>query len=988
MKKMVSALSLLLLVVVPGMLLGQGALRGVVTDSLTKSPMIGVNVFLVGTGLGSATDVEGQYKIQGVPLGKHTLRVSSIGYAPREVQVTIASSAPVQLNFDLSPTVIQGQEVVITAQRRGQIAAMNQQLTSNTMVNVVSEEKIQQLPDANAAEAIGRLPGVSLLRAGGEANKVVMRGLSDKFSVITVDGVRMAPTDKDSRGVDLSTISQGSLSGIELFKALTADKDADAIAGSINLVTRKAPSERLVRLEPKGGYNALDKSADQYNLSGRYGERFFNDLLGVQISGGTEKVIRSNEFSQRNYDFTRIGSPPGTDYEISEFRVRYTNEIRKRNNGSLLLDFDTPDRGSVRFNTIFDQTSRNSLQSYRTYAPNGEVQYQYEDRDTKITTLTSSLHGENYLLGLKANWGFSFSESKRDVPYDYMMNFRESTGMNNVPQSFWKGPVEEWIPYARNNFAGTGLYLADDMHENNYDKEISARLDLERQYSIADFVIGEIKAGGKFRAKSRNMNDYLSSARYYLWRPPLYTKLPDGKIVPKDPQSYLKMDGDRILFTTFLEPNPPRRSVYGTFDLFPLINRSTLELFRQFNINGYHDQSGTTQEYFENFQYRADAYNITERVYAGYLMNTFNFGQMFTLIAGVRVEQDDNEYSSKYSPYPLAGAPFGQGLLLDTTAYHKETMVLPNLQAIVKAFDFLNIRLAAYEALARPDFNQRLLKFIATSSGGNTLDIGNPELANAVAWNLEVQSQLFGNNIGLFSVSAFYKDIKNMYHMVNEVQLTGQKDLDSLGVPWKSPWGNSGTFTFTWPYNSKSPTRVWGFEVEHQADLKFLPGLLKNITLGYNFTLVRSETHITSSKLVNYRDSTFFLNRWVYVTKTKTQLIEKKQKLEDQPEFFGNLSLGYDIAGFSFRISAFHQGSYFTSFSADQRTDRIQDSYTKLDITLGQKLTDRISLLLNLNNITNSQEAVSYNNSILNGVYPYQDSKYGMTADLGVRVNF
>ena len=66
-----------------------------------------------------------------------------------------------------------------------------------------------------------------------------MRGLSDKYSTITIDGARISPTDADARGVDLSTISQGSLAGIELYKALTADMDADAIAGSVNFVTKK-----------------------------------------------------------------------------------------------------------------------------------------------------------------------------------------------------------------------------------------------------------------------------------------------------------------------------------------------------------------------------------------------------------------------------------------------------------------------------------------------------------------------------------------------------------------------------------------------------------------------------------------------------------------------------------------------------------------------------------------------------------------------------
>ena len=227
------------------------------------------------------------------------------------------------IDVRLMPDVIEGQEVLITAQVRGQVAAINQQITSNTIVNVISEEKIKELPDANAAEAIGRLPGVSIIRSGGEANKVILRGMSDKFTTFTIDGVRIPPTDADSRGVDLSTFSQGTLAGVELFKALTPDKDGDAIAGSINLVTRKAPSARTIRLDAKGAYNKLDDDFGQYDFNGRYGERFFDDILGVQVTGNVERRNRSNEqFSLDIENQASLQRPGASSTTISPSNTR------------------------------------------------------------------------------------------------------------------------------------------------------------------------------------------------------------------------------------------------------------------------------------------------------------------------------------------------------------------------------------------------------------------------------------------------------------------------------------------------------------------------------------------------------------------------------------------------------------------------------------------------------------------------------------------
>ena len=250
------------LLILPSIVFGQSTLRGVVTDSTTNDKVIGANIIVSGTSLGCATDIEGVYVVRGIPQKPAQVKISCIGYQTRVFDVDFEKNKSVQLNIRLSPAVIMGQEVVVTAQLRGQMAAINQQLTSNTIVNVVSEEKIKELPDANAAEAIGRLPGVSILRSGGEANRITLRGLSDRFSAITIDGVRIPATDTSSRGVDLSIISQGALAGIELFKALTPSMDGDAIAGSVNLVTRKAPEEREFVVDARGAYNNLMKSPE------------------------------------------------------------------------------------------------------------------------------------------------------------------------------------------------------------------------------------------------------------------------------------------------------------------------------------------------------------------------------------------------------------------------------------------------------------------------------------------------------------------------------------------------------------------------------------------------------------------------------------------------------------------------------------------------------------------------------------------------------
>ena len=982
--------------VAPGF--ARGIVRGVVSDSLSRDPLVGANVFLPGTALGSSSDLEGNFFIDRVPPGRYSLRVSYIGYVTRDIPIQLLPNQEVRISVALAPDVIQGTTVVVTGQAYGQAAAINQQITSNTIVNVISEEKIQELPDANAAEAMGRLPGIALQRSGGEANRIVLRGLSDRFSSITVDGIRIAATDAEARGVDLSTISQGSLAGIELFKALTPDKDADAIAGSVNLVTKKAPSDRLLRLESKGSYNQLDDSYKQYDLVLRYGERFFHELLGVQVSGNLEQRGRSHENIDLDYELRNISD--GRDWEITDFTLDYTDEIRKRNGVSLLLDAYTPDGGSIRFNNIFNRTKRDFITYNRNYPTTSDpLTYGARDREQEISTFNSFLSGENHFFGLTADWSLAYARSESEYPFDYEISFLEPSAadaqgnpishMANIPASKLKGPPEELIPYALNNFQRAYFYTAFFRNEQNTDTEKTGTLNLKRSYRFGNLFSGEFKIGGKYRDKSRSRERSELLSPYYIEAFPTFVRQDDGTIVAKDLSDSRFADmqtvGGKILVVNFLDTTPVSRDLYDKYKLYPIMNRDAMREWWEINRSGFSDLAGKNPEYERNREADAFFYDITERVSAGYLMNTLNVSQKATLITGVRIEAEDNDYQSMFSPKDLSGFPVPTGIIRDTTAAHTEVVWLPNAHLTLRPLDFMNLRLAAYKAIARPNFNHRLESFIARKAGtfysGNSLTIGNPGLRAAKAWNYEVNTSFFSNKIGLLSLSAYYKDIEDMFHVFDDLPFKGQAALDSLGIGYRNPFA-SEEYALTYPYNSSKPTRVWGFEFEHQTNLRFLPGFLKHIVLSYNVSIVRSETYIPSTRIVEYYENVPGIP--FPVKNSRPVITETKQKLEGQPELFGNVAIGYDFRGFSARVSVYHQGEYNRTFSSDRRSDTVRMAFTRWDLALKQQLTHNLALILNVNNLSDVEEG----STIINRLYGWRlqstGEMYGLTADLGL----
>jgi TonB-dependent receptor len=977
----------------------QSTIWGTVTDSVSRDALVGANVYLPGTALGGVTDREGRFRIERVPAGTHVLRASYIGYRTRDLRITLGA-ADTSIVFRLSPDVIEGSEVVITGQRRGQVAAINQQLTSNTIVNVISEEKIKELPDANAAEAIGRLPGVSILRSGGEANKVILRGMSDKFTSFTLDGIRIPATDADTRGVDLSMFSQGTLAGVELFKALTADKDGDAIAGSINMVTRKAPSTRTVRIDAKNAYNRLNKNFGQYDFNGKYGERFFDNLLGVQITGNLEQRDRGNE--SYNLDIENQEVVGGKGWKYDDLTLTFTDETRKRSGAGLLLDLNTPEGGSIRFNTLFNRTERDYTQFNRNFPLGGDdVVYSIRDREQVIRTFNSSIRGENTLLDLDLTWGFSFAESKADFPYDYRMYFKEpsnligdSSGMRTVPGSLLNGPPEAYIAYAHNNFRRAYLDTADYDTEKNLEKEKTAFLDVARKYVLNEDVTGEVKLGGKYRYRNRFKESGEMFGPYYLNYYQDYSRNADGTITPKNFAgtrfANLAMSGRLVLLTNFLDATPEERDLFDRFRLYPLVNRDALREWYALNQNGI-SAAGTQREYYDNPEVGADYYDIIERVSAGYLMNTMNFGTLVTLITGLRFESESNDYMAKYVKSGLSGFPT-TGSLYDTTAGFTQTSWLPNLQLVIRPADFLTVRAAAYRAIARPDFDARLAKTVVrVTNPRNPVVLGNTRLKNAEAWNFELNTSLHGNDIGLLSVSGFYREITNMFHTVLNIPgfyqpADSTSIMEYLGITYRPPFGVGSPISLTYPFNSTRPTKVWGIEFEHQAVLNFLPGLLSNIVLSYNFSIVRSETFVLSSRV----DTTWYVPPGFPfpVPEYHFTLYETRAKLEGQPEFFGNVALGYDIGGFSGRLSVFFQGEYNRSYTARRTSDPVVKQFSRWDLSLRQRVTDYLSVFFNLNNITSVEEKVYTDNQPDAWETLRSNQRYGLTGDLGVRLEF
>jgi hypothetical protein len=275
---------------------GQGTLKGLVTDSLTLDKLKGVEIILTGTNFSSVSNTDGEFNIPEIPDGEYMLQSSYLGYKGKKYLVNIKSEETLKLNVELLPDNTNGNETILADQTKSQEEEINQQIGSNTIKNVIAGKKFRDLSEENTSTALSRLPGVLIInrpdfpvgltsavsRSSSDTGlgidfppindfqiiddpvqRVLIRGLDSKFSNITIDGIKISPTSAKDKRVDLNIFSERDFQNIELHKTITSDEDADATAGTINLITGKAPEKRILNAYLSGNYNKLDKSANQ-----------------------------------------------------------------------------------------------------------------------------------------------------------------------------------------------------------------------------------------------------------------------------------------------------------------------------------------------------------------------------------------------------------------------------------------------------------------------------------------------------------------------------------------------------------------------------------------------------------------------------------------------------------------------------------------------------------------------------------------------------
>jgi TonB-dependent receptor len=929
-----------------------GEVSGKVSDATDGSPIWGANVVVMNTANGDATDLDGKFRITNIKAGLVKISVSYIGYKTVTVDVQISADKPQKLEVELNPQVVQGREVVVTAQLQGQQAAINQQLNSNSIVNVVSRDKIEELPDQNAAETLARLPGISLQRNAGEGQKVVVRGLSPKYSNITINDEKIPSTDEEDRSVDLSSISPDMLAGIEVFKSLTPDKDADAVGGTVNFSLKKAPEGFHSDVKLQGGYGSQEKKYGNYRGSISLSNRFLDNQLGVVATANKQQVDRSSDAQDVNYLFASQ-SATGAVIKVNELNLVDTKELRNRAGASLALDYDLGD-GNVMLSGFWSKTDRDEVRRRKRYQlDNGRTQYEIRTSDINLQLVSTNFQGEYNLNVFNFDWRAAYSESKQETPREFNNVFQELSSLTNQIVSD-QGP--NLIPNGfKNDLSNTTFKSSELTRRRVLDHSFTAQFNAKMNFDMSDDISGYLKIGGKLKWKTRDRsNNQLWTSSFNIDSLAVLSAVrPDLLYRRFDLTSNRKM-----LMSNFISPDDEvGEFLNGDYAFGPTLSKSALDQFL-LNIRDAKMLSGKSI-YVDNPTIALQNYNATEDVSAAYAMAEINITPQFVIIPGVRYERTYNDYKS-ITGTPISGEDSTPDLAnaKDTVGSRSYDEVLPMIQARYKVTDWLDIRGAVTKTLARPNFFN-LVPWEHIDYLLGTIDKGNPALKHTRVWNYDLFVSAH-NQYGLFTVGGFYKKLW---------------DIDYTRQTRIQDGGNYNGFLLTQPVNAESASTVYGMELEIQANMTLLPSPFNSLVFYGNLSLMKSKTYFPL----------FAIGPRSTTPPYKPTIIDtlREGSMPGQANYIGNVAIGYERGGFSGRLSLVFQGKSLTFVGTREELDGFTDESLRWDLALQQQVYDKLSIYLNVNNLSNIPEKSSI------GVgFPTNEEYFGLTADIGVKYKF
>lgn len=767
----------------------QGTVRGRIIDNAQQT-LPGASIYIEKLHTGVTSDINGFYTFANIAPGTYKVKVSYVGYSPVELTITIPAGRTLERDVVLNEGV-ELQEVVIGGAFQGQHRAINSQKSHIGITNVVSADQVGKFPDSNIGDALKRISGINVQYDQGEARFGQVRGTSADLSSVTINGNRVPSAEGDTRNVQLDLIPADMIQTIEVNKVVTPDMDGDAIGGSINLVTKNSPYRRTLTATAGSGYNWVSEKA-QLNLGLTYGERFFNDKLGVMLSASYQNAPSGSYDTEFLWEQDEDGKAYINDYQMRQYYV-----TRERQSYSAALDWDINANHKLTFKGIFN--NRNDWENrYRTtlkdLEPDGKATVRIQtkagtpdNRNARLErqrTMDFALGGEHLFGPLALDWHASYAKASEERPNERYLDFQLKK------QKFDLDLSDERRPLATPK-EGYTMTLND---------EFSLKELTEQQEDIQE---KDLKFSANFKLPFKNGNKLKFGAK-------LVRKTKDKEV---DFYEYTPLDEDAFMENSLMNITDQTRK-----DFMPGKNRYRTGSYASKEYTGSLDLNNPSL--FEKAQVQeelAGNFEARETVSSGYIRFDQKLTSKVEVMSGLRIEHTDLAYTGRTYD--------ADEDLTSKTGRRKNnyTNFLPSLLLKWNANDDFKVRASFTQTLSRPKYSA-LVPSVNIKRSDNEITVGNPDLKPTTSYNFDLSADYYFRNIGLVSAGIFYKKVNDF--IVDQVS-TNQEYQGNVYTRFSQP-KNAGNASLT------------GVELSYQRDFGFIAPALRCIGFYGTYTYTHS----------------------------------------------------------------------------------------------------------------------------------------------------
>lgn len=684
-------------------------IKGRVKDSQSKEPLIGATVKVIGSDVASVTDIDGNFQLSGLKDGIYDIEIKYIGYKTAiKRQVKIEDNKVTTLDFEMETDNRQlaGVEVVAKANRESENVTMMEQKRSIIAVQTIGAQELSRKGISDAQAAVAKISGIS--KQDGVKN-VFVRGLGDRYNFTTLNRFPLPSEDPEYKNISLDFFSTDIIQSIDVNKAFYSNTPSDVAGADINITSKELTGDGKFNISLSGGFNTKTLSSD------------FMRLDGVNAFGFASKTQPGENLS--TYNFRNSLDPTRQNLQINQ---NYTISGGKR----FLLG-----------------ENRNPLQFYIVAGHNKNYTHYEEEVRNSVTTgeLSQDMDGDISQVETSqiamANLQYKHNK-KHELAYNFMMVHatKESVG----------------------DYLGMDAdYQSSDTYEGFMRRQQTNDNLLFVNQLISKWALGksiDLNAGVSYNTINGNE--------------------PDRRInnLVKTDSGYVPMKGTGIqqrYFSELYEQDLNARAslVYKLKDNFDnssnvqigymgrfvdddfkaveydmSVVRQTVFDIDNISFDDYYNQDNYADGMFQ-IDRNIDKYTVKKNIHSAYAEATYQFTQKF--IANLGLKYDDVNMKVDYNVN--RGGSRGEQEI-------DKSYFLPSLNLRYNFNDKHALRFAASKTYTLPQAKEiSPFRYVSVSFNSQ----GNPDLKPSDNYNIDLKWDWYISPSELFSVTGFYKYIKN-----------------------------------------------------------------------------------------------------------------------------------------------------------------------------------------------------------------------------------